>query len=150
MKKTLTLISVFLLGISLCTAQSADKVTQVLESEKVTYGQASYFIATAAEKIQETETEEDAVKVMKAIQFADQDIKASDYVTIEQLSWMLACTWKIEGGLMMKIFPGPRYACRQLKADGILNDFDDPDSIPDGHRFFNILTDCMNVYAEQE
>ncbi|MCR5217933.1 hypothetical protein [Treponema sp.] len=149
MKKIVALLS-FLLLSGLIFAQSADKMTEVLESDKVTLGQASYFIATASGKIQDTESEEDAVKVMKAIQFADADADPSQYISVKDLSWMLVCTWKIEGSLMLKLFPGPRYACKQLKADGILNDFDDPDSIPDGHRFFNILTDCMALYAEQE
>lgn len=150
MRKTLTLISFFLIFAAGLNAQSADKMTEVLESEKVTLGQVSYFIATASGKIDEKESEEDAVKVMKAIQFTDAEVKSDEYVKVKDLAWMLASTWKIDGSLMLKLFPGPRYAFKQLKADGILNDFDDPDSFMDGHRFFNILTDCMAIYAEQE
>ena len=35
---------------------------------------------------------------------------------------------------------------KQMKADGVLTKRDDPSLVPDGHKFFSVLTRCLDKY----
>ena len=138
-----TLITCFLL--TPIFAQSADEVTKVIETKEVTAGQVAYFACTAAGSIKDNATEEDALNTLKKTL----KLKVSsenEIITCDEIAWIVSNTWDVKGSLMYLIVPSPRYAYKQLKADGVIpSNFDTKRKLT-GHEFLNILTKCQEVY----
>lgn len=127
-------------------AQSADRISDIISSDRATCGQASYIAATALGIAGENASYDETVKLFSEKGILKNDCSASDAITMKQLAWLCANTWNVEGSLMLKIFKSPRYAFRQMKADSVIDVSADPDDVPDGHRLLAVITDCISKY----
>lgn len=150
MKKILPTILCILLS-SVLYAQSADVVTEILNTKRVTFGQVCYLSAVQQELIEDDATYADAINAL----YENKQIPMAEYedtiVPLANLSFIYAQMWNVKGGLMYRLFHGaPRYAFKQLKADGILPANANPDSIPSGAEALNIYTACSIKYGNME
>lgn len=149
-KKFALLFLAQVLGICAVSAQSAEKMTEVLESPKLTYGQACYFFAASSSSIADDADYSDALSLYQDLELIDSSVKADDPAPLSAVALLASNEFVIEGSLFLKLFHNSRYAYRQMKADGIFTINDDPSLIPSGRRFFAILTDCLELYEPQE
>lgn len=151
--KLFTSIFLFaLISVSAVFSQSAEIVEKTVLTEKLTYGTAAYFTAVAMGYISDDDSEEDAVDAWKKIgeQYSKPAIKAEisadDFINFENLAWLCYFTWNVPDSLMMKFFPSPRYAFKQLRNGGVISTSFDPKRIPTGREFLNVVTDCIDFY----
>ncbi len=135
------------------TAQSADKMTEILEAKTVTYAQASYFPAVWLDSANEPLSLEQTAQYLADRQFLPSILGNAGArqtpITLEHLASLCMNAWKLKGGMMYSLTRLPHYAFRELQANGILKSDDDPSLHVDGLRAMNIMYACMEL-AETE
>ena len=148
MKKIVSLLFALFLVLS-AYAQSADVITDILETEEVTFGQVCYLTAVQMDIIEDSATYEEAVT---ALYEKGQIPVLEDYdlpVPAVDLAYLYSRLWKINGGLMYRLSKGaPRYAFRQFQADGIIGNDVDPSSYVSGEKALSIYTSCISKYSD--
>lgn len=130
------------------TAQSAEKVTEMISSENATYGQVCYFSAVYQGLIDESASESDAVEALKNAGILKSSIQENTAINLCSMAYIYAKTLKISGGIMYTLFPSKRYALRELKANGIIPDALDPGMKVNGRLALNYFNACMTRYAK--
>lgn len=149
MKKVIMFISVQILFCLAAFSQSADKVSQLIQSQKATYGQVSYLSAVSLGLAQNDSTETEAIDLLRRAGILSNDIPAQKEINYENTAWILVNTFKANGSLWLKMFPSPRYAFKLLKAQGIISSAADPHQIPTGRDILNMFTDGMSFYQQK-
>ena len=147
MKKKLSVLFILFIGMSLY-AQSADVITELLESKEATFGQICYLAAVQKDLIKETDSYDTAVQAL----FENGVIPASEDpaepIPLVDITYIYSRLWSIKGGLMYRITKGsPRYAFKQFQADGILTAKQDPGDFVSGAKALSIYTSCVNKYS---
>lgn len=146
MKKNIVLMLISLLCSAFCFSQSADRVSDLISEKQVTYGQASYFCASALGLVKDSATYDESVVILMQNGILPGSVKTDDKITMQNLASMCASTWNIEGSFMLKFFNNSRYAFRHLKTEGIIPENYDPDKIPSGRDLLNTITACIENY----
>jgi len=151
MRRIFSVLLVLFVG-GLAFAQSADVVTDILQTDEVTYGQVCYLSAIHQGLISENAGYEEAVDALLSRGQLPEDVGAYDSVFMANLAFIYLQIWpNVKGGLMFRLTKGsPRYAFKQLKADGIVEQNIDPNSVVSGPEALNILTSCMMEYGSDE
>lgn len=150
MKKIITLILGSLILTCSLAAQSADRLTDVIKAEKVTFGQACYFFATATGKVDDNIAYDDSIKFFQDSGTLRFLAKEDDEINLGTIAMLANKTFELKGSLFLSVTGSSRYAYRQMKADGVFKKNDDPSFVPDGHKFLAILTDCLDFYKVRE
>ena len=91
----------------------------ILSEEMLTYGSASYVLLTGTGVLEDEATIQEAAGKM-AQQFPDTALEWNEPVTLGRFSYMIMNAYEIGGGIMYRIFPGPRYAVRELRFKKII------------------------------
>lgn len=142
MKKFLLFVT-FFVCVFFCYSQSAQKLTEILSSEQINYGNASWFIAAQKGLIDDTKSEKEAFDALSEngyFNYLNAEIENS--VSLKNFAYLCAKAYNIRGGIMFRITKSPRYAVRELKAMKIIPNDADPNSIITGRQMINILTNC--------
>lgn len=129
----------------LAFSQNADKITEILNSSKLTYAQAAY-IAQAA--MYSDRTEEQAFAALQKAGIIPNDVSASKEITAKEFAYICSSTWQVKGSLMLKMFKNARYTFRQMKVDGVIPKNTDPNTTLNGHEAINIVTNCAEQYEQ--
>ncbi|MGP1459539.1 MAG: hypothetical protein ACTTKL_09545 [Treponema sp.] len=136
----------FLTG--LIHAQSADFVTELLQSERATYGQVCYLTAVYREIIDENSSVEDAVNALKSRGDVSKAADAEDPADFGEAARLFAKIWNVKGHLLFTISKGSRrYAFKKFKKDGVVPTHADPHAVPSGVDILNIFTAGNEIYA---
>ncbi|MBO4534283.1 MAG: hypothetical protein J5726_11405 [Treponema sp.] len=151
MRKVLSILFVLLIG-GLAFAQSAQEITNILNTDEVTYGQVCYLSAIHQNLIAESDGYDDAIKVLYENGQLPELVSGHMEVYMQNLAYIYLQMWPdVKGGLFYKLTKGsPRYAFKQLKTDGIIPEDADPNSVVSGRDALNILTACMMTYGGEE
>ncbi|MCR5698112.1 MAG: hypothetical protein K6G52_00570 [Treponemataceae bacterium] len=130
---------------TLAFAQSADFISEVIATQKITYGQAAYFICCDYGYIDEAADESSAVSALEEnfpnminklkIQQVDKEL------TVKEFSFMCCQAWDIKSSLMYMIFQNQRYAFKQMKAKGYFAANTNPNATLDGRKVLYIISD---------
>ena len=145
------LISVFLCAATFCfcaAAQSSEKLTELIGTNKATYGQTAYLCEVYSGKIDESATYEQAFEALKQDNYASEKASADTQITLAELSFICANAADLKGGLFYTLFPSPRYAFRELKAKGIIPMNADPDSKVTGRNVIAVFNGCFPSQTE--
>ncbi|MBQ3671296.1 MAG: hypothetical protein II921_07460 [Treponema sp.] len=121
MKKLISAVLFSLLS-AVFFAQSSQALTEILESENLTYGQLAYLIGTYKDIVKEDDTDiESTVKAFSSIEYFPKDVKSTDKATLGTTSMALTKATGVRGGVFYRLTYGcQRYAIRELKAKNIL------------------------------
>ena len=140
----------FLLAAALFTfaagAQSSEKMTELINTDKATYGQAAYLSAVFSGALDEDAGYEQAVQKLVEQKMLKEGTDPSAAITLSELSYICTKTAGMKGGLFYTLFPGPRYALRELKAKGIIPENKAPSSKVTGREMIAVF----NETAPQE
>lgn len=109
---------VFLFTGSLLIAQSNDTIDSILSEEPATAGSAAYVALTAGDLLSEDASRERAVQVAAETGWLPEGTDAERPVTFGELAYMLMEALEVQGGLMYRLLPGPRYAGREFVYQG--------------------------------
>lgn len=151
MKKIIAIMATVFLSFSL-QAQSKDFLSDMLDTERVTFGQASYLCVMHLLPNSEAMTYE--VSYEKAEKFnvlprAKASTSFDKPITLATACFMLARIFNVKGGAMFQLTDGyPRYAFRQFQVDGIVPLSADSGLSVSGEEFLNLYTRCLRKYGE--
>lgn len=151
MKKFIFSIIVLLCG-GFIFAQSAEVVTEILNTKAVTYGQVCYLSAVQQGLVSDDATYDQAIKALKISEKKVKRYDADDKIKLEDLAYIYVRMWpKAKGGFMYFFSGGsPRYSFKLLKNKGIILSYGEPDQHVTGQEALNILTGCMMEFGTEE
>ena len=119
-------------------AQTAEKMDQILESKEISYDQAAFIILPAAGLISETASLDEAFMFAWEHKWLRKAKVPEDPISLGELSYLIMKAFDMKSGFMYAIFPGPRYAFRELCYRSIIQGRSDPSITLSGERLLNI------------
>jgi hypothetical protein len=114
MKKAAPLFAFLFAGLLPLASQSNQLLDQILAQPRLSFGQAAYLLLTAAQKLPEQSSPEQAAEALASSGWKVKGRPAEEPITIGEYSYLLMQAFGIRGGLFYHLFPGPRYAAREL------------------------------------
>lgn len=147
MKKMLGAIVIALAFACAANAQSVEKITEIIDSQETTFGQASYLALSYSEKIDEDASYQDALQTAVELGWVKDGAEASSSLNLKEYSALCVKAAGMKGGLFYKLTKAPRYAFKELKALGFLDKEADPWKKISGQDAVNLFNVCVN-YAE--
>jgi hypothetical protein len=125
--------------------QTAAETEKLLAAGEITFAQAAYFtLASALEN--PPEDPEAAFSLAREKGWLPAGAGSGTALTLSGLSLLMMKTFNLEGGLMYRLFPGGRYAYREMINRGFIEGRSYPGMNVSGERFLRILG---NVLAER-
>lgn len=112
---------VFLWGVSVLSAQSNDRLDELLTQAPARLDSTCYLILTSVGSIPETADPGVAFQAAVSAGFLPSTRHPEDPVTIQDLSFLLMKTQKLSGGLEWMVLPSPRAAYRELVSQQLVN-----------------------------
>lgn len=101
------------------TAQSNSVIDQLLSEKAATVADSTYMVLSAANLIPTDATVDQALST--AVQKGwIPDKPPGSSITFGEFSYLVMKSFKLNGGLMYMIFPGPRYSARELYYRGLV------------------------------
>jgi len=144
----MVLVFTFLLAASIY-AQSADVITDILDTKEVTLGQICYLTAVQLNYAEESSSYENAVSIMQEKGFLKSDKSADSTIPAEEIAYLFSKLWTVKGGLMFRLTKGSRrYVFKQFQRDGIIKATVDPMESISGSDALSIYTACVNTYSD--
>ena len=129
-------------------AQSADVISDLLDSKEATFGQICYLAAVQQNFINENDDYEKAVQALYENNVIPNLEDASAPIPLVDIAYIYSRLWTVKGGLMYRLTKGsPRYAFRQFQADGVISAKSEPADIVSGAKALSVFTACINKYS---
>ncbi len=134
---------------SLCVfgafSQSNDFVDGLIESDSVSVGQAAYLVLVASDNLGDDADAERAFEMLGNFGWAPEGASADTPIRLKDYSYLLMSAFGLRGGLMYALFPGPRYAYRQLVSSFVIQGRSDPDMAVSGPAAVRMLGRVFDV-----
>lgn len=150
MKRIRFLLPIFL---SLCAmagfAQSNSVIDDMLGQEKADYSLAVYLVLSAAEIIPESASPEEALSALSDKGWGLAPAEAGQPISLGQYSYLLMKAFGVPGGVMYRLFPGPRYATREAAHRGFVTDRPTPYRSVSGEEAIRILGSVLSWKEER-
>ncbi len=115
-------VLLFVTGVSVAWSQGADLLFSVSTKPVLTLGDAAALVGIAGGSLPPQIEPQAAVDELKRIGFTLPNDPADAPISIGQYSYLVMQLLDLRGGFLYSLFPGPRYALRELIARGVLND----------------------------
>ena len=149
MKKCLAAL-IFAAAALAAHAQSAKKITQIVESPELSYGQAAYIALSYSEMgggiIEESSSDSDALEAAVQKNWIKKGSTADSPIRLDDLSALYVSAAGIKGGILCGLLKNsPRYSFRELKALGLLDKNADPAMKIDGQNALNLFNACVQA-----
>jgi len=131
-------------------AEEAEKMPPALELEAVinadviNYAQAAYFVLASSEDNSEI-TAQTAFRFALDKGWLPKKAAADDPAKLGALSFLLMKSFNMRGGFLYAVFPGPRYAYREMVGLNIIQGTADPSMTISGERFLLILGNVLKI-----
>ena len=120
MEKVIVFLLALFFAVLPLAAQSNTVIDTLLDARDAAFGDAAYLVLSAAKIVPEKATPKDAVWTLQARDWGVAGRSAKDPITLGEYAFLLMKAFDIRGGIMYRLFPGPRYACRELAFLGLL------------------------------
>ncbi len=128
------------------SAFAPERVDAILGSTEVARGDAAYLSVVSAGLMDPGRSPEEALRLVLDLadgtrfQQRTGDPDHNEPVTLGEFSFMLMLAHDIPGGVWYRLFPGPRYSFRELRARRIILEPGLQNQAVDGDRSFRIVT----------
>ena len=126
-------------------SQSNDFVDGLIESDSVSVGQAAYLVLVASDNLGDDADAERAFEMLGNFGWAPEGASADTPIRLKDYSYLLMSAFGLRGGLMYALFPGPRYAYRQLVSSFVIQGRSDPDMVVSGPAAIRMLGRVFDV-----
>ncbi|MBQ6781503.1 MAG: hypothetical protein IJP62_09775 [Treponema sp.] len=150
MKKHFLLSALILLGCVAVHAQSAEKISEIIKTKDVTYGQMSYLAGVYNMRVSDHASYEQSFEALRQAGLISPDVSIDDKIPLQEAAFLCADAAGVKGGLFYSLFHNPRYAYRELKAQGILPQSVDSGMSINGRDAIAILNGCIALTGGNE
>ncbi|MDR1106548.1 MAG: hypothetical protein LBL44_09345 [Treponema sp.] len=130
------------------SAQTAAELERLLDTREITRAGAAYFTLGAVMDGPPNPPAAFALALKQGWLSGSAGPGAS--VTLRDLSLLMMKAFNLEGGLMYRIFPGPRYAYREMIRQGFIEGRAYPLLTVSGERFLHILGNVLSHAGDAE
>jgi hypothetical protein len=133
--------------------QTAADMDALLDSGEITWAQACHFVLPAAGTLEEEPVSAGAGAAFAAALergWLPRAAAADDPVRLGELSFLILQSFSFKKSLLCALFPGPRYAYRQLDYLGLIPGLRDPALKVSGERLLQILGRVLSYRGEEE
>jgi len=120
MQKVVVVLMALFAAVLPLNAQSNTVIDALLDADPAAFGDAAYLVLSAAKVIPEKATPKEAVWALQAGDWHIEGRPAKESITVGEYSFLLMQAFDVRGGILYRLFPGPRYACRELAFLGLL------------------------------
>jgi hypothetical protein len=128
--------------------QTAEKLDAVLDTRRVSFGQAALIILPAAGILPPDAGEEAAFA--RARDWLPRRAERDSPVKMGELSHLAMRSFGLSGGFMYALFPGPRYAYRALAWRRLLPPNADPGRFLSGEELLHVTGLLLSLAGEEE
>jgi hypothetical protein len=142
------LFGVFLGG--LLHGQTATDMDALLDSREITWAQACRFVLPASGTLEENAGAGAAFAAALEKGWLPKGAAAEDTVRLGELSFLVLQSFSIKKSFLCALFPGPRYAYRQLDYLGFISGLRDPAMKVSGERLLQILGRVLSYRGGEE
>jgi outer membrane protein OmpA-like peptidoglycan-associated protein len=129
----------FIFSASLLPAQTARELDLLLETRQISFSQASRFVLVVARVLNE-ETAGTAYTLARERGWLPKRAAPDNPIRLGELCHLIMRAFEMKGSFLYAIFPGPRYAFRELDYLGLIPGQRDPSVRVSGERFLHILS----------
>jgi outer membrane protein OmpA-like peptidoglycan-associated protein len=130
--------------------QTAADMDELLDSRVITWAQACRFVLPAAGVLEEDTTPAAAFTAAREKGWLPRKAAENSPVNLGQLSFLVMRSFSLKRSLLYTLFPGPRYAYRQLDYLGLIPGLRDPALKVSGERFLQILGRVLSYRGGEE
>jgi len=139
MKRKLSFAFLLMLISAAAFGQSAKEMDALLADEGVSFARAARYVLPAAGHLPEDTTEAKAFETALERGWIAKDVDPAAPIRLDQYSFLIMKAFSLKGGFLYGIFPGPRYAYRELGYMKYVQGRSDPAQTVSGSRFILIL-----------
>jgi len=142
------------LSVQSIEAEAAEKMLPALELEEVinadviNYAQAAYFVLASSGDISGL-TADNAFRFALERGWLPKRAAADDPIKLGGLSFLIMKSFNTKGGFLYSIFPGSRYAFREMVSLNIIQGTTDPSMTISGERFLLILGNVLKNTGDE-
>jgi len=129
-------------------AQSVEVMDGIVSTQEITVAQASYLSLVASGRLPETATLKDAFEASSVLGWVKGSGDAQRSSTVSEFAFLVARSFNLPGGFLEALVPGPRYAYRDLVAQGYFPTNEDPGAPLSGANAIRILETVMEALPE--
>jgi hypothetical protein len=129
--------------------QSNEILDVLFEEPATSLGQAAYLILTASGRMPDDSSPADAAAALADQGWTVAERSADEPLTLGEYSYLLMQAFELKGGVMYRIFPGPRYAGRELAYLQLIKGDTSPYRTFSGEEAIGILGRLMEWKEEQ-
>ncbi|WP_245535013.1 hypothetical protein [Leadbettera azotonutricia] len=141
-------ILAFWLGLASPAAQTAAEMDSLLENQAISYSDAARFVLPAAGVLPNNVGAQAAFDEALSRGWLPKGAAASDEANLGGISFLVMKAFGIKGGLMYTLFPGPRYAYRQLLYRKLIQGRVDPGMKVGGDYFLYVVGRVLDFLGE--
>ena len=128
-----------------CLAQSNAQVDELLSEQQARVDSVAYMVLVAGGQLAEDAAPGDAYAMLQDKKWIPAGLDASVPIRIDGYCALVMKALGLKGGLMYRLFPGPRYAYRELIAKGIVNSSGGPARALPGDEAMQILRQALDL-----
>jgi hypothetical protein len=139
MKRKCFLTLLFLLAAAAAFSQSAKEMDTLLADEGVSCARAARYVLPAAGVLPEDTQEADAFHAAQEKGWIAPEATPDAPIRLDQFAFLIMQAFAMKGGVCYSVFPGPRYAYRELIYKHYLQGRSDPAQKLSGQRLVLIL-----------
>ncbi len=133
------LVALSVLAVVTAPALSSESIDRILATESLTWGDTVLLVLTGARIVPDGASVEDALATRELQDWNLGRYSVDTPVTLGAYAYLLMQAFRLDGGLMYRIAPGPRYAFRELRYRGFIQGRAAPFWTVSGERAVRIL-----------
>jgi hypothetical protein len=137
-----------LAGAALGWGQTAAELERILDTDRVTYTQAAYFALASA--VESSPDQAGAFALALERGWLPAKAEPAAPVKLRDVSLLMMKAFNLSGGLMYRLFPGPRYAYREMTRRGFIEGRAYPGLTVSGEHFLQILGNVLSYTGDVE
>ncbi len=101
--------------VAMLPAQSNERIDEVLSQENAQVGHAAYLVLSAGGLVSDETSPQEAARLAMERGHIESGKTAEAGITFGEYSYLLMTVFDVPGGVMYRLFPGPRYAAREVR-----------------------------------
>ncbi len=134
----------------IAAAQSATRVDRILARVSIDNLSAAYLAVASANLMDPDDPGSIALEVLGDLGFDVQSLNPDETARLADFAYMLMLTHDLPGGIMYSLFPGPRYAYRDMRHERLIRGGGDPGEPFSGRRAMRIVGRVLAFVEDTE
>lgn len=129
--------------------QSNEVIDSLLSEQEATLAKTAYLVLAASGAIEDSQTVDQAFTALQGLPWGFAAATPDQVVTFGSCSYLIMRAFEVRGGLMYRLFPGPRYAARELAYRDAYRGRTSPGHVLSGREVADILGRVLDILGRR-